>query len=253
MRIRRNLRVLCVVLGMMVSLCGCGEKSSGNETQTTEATTANVDVIDEIILDGDMTLEKVETLIEQDTEETVAALSAEWEALQAEVNTYEKYLENSDQVELFYGKIYQETELLAVRLREYCVVYAKLIVDSDMSSDDMYDELKEIYDSLYDDAGEVIYDEIYDGILDDMYEYYYDGILDDAYDDAEYDQWSDARSEEYDWWSDARSDVYDEYSDYRSDAYDFYSDLRSDVYDEDIEAAKEDISDLEKNIMKMKE
>lgn len=253
MRISRNLWALCVVLVMMVGLCGCGEKSGGNEVQTTDTTAAKVDVVNEIIIDEDMTLEKVEALIEQDTEETIAALSAEWETLQAEVNTYEKYLENSDQVELFYGKIYQETELLAVRLREYCVVYAKLIVDSDMSSDDMYDELEGIYDRLYDDAGEAIYDEIYDGILDDMYEYYYDGILDDAYDDAKYDEWSDARSEEYDWWSDARSDVYDEYSDYRSDSYDFYSDLRSAVYDEDIEDARENIGDLEKNIMKMKE
>ncbi|MBR3834303.1 MAG: hypothetical protein IKJ73_08290 [Lachnospiraceae bacterium] len=200
-----------------------------------------------------MTFEELELMIEQDTANTVAALSAEWEALQTDVDTYEKYLDNVDAVEAFYEKIYDETELLSIRLREYCLIYAKLIVNSDVPYDDMYDDLEAIYDALYEDAGEVIYDDIYDGILDEMYEYYYDGILDDAYEDAEYSEWSEARSDEYGWWSDTRSDVYGEYSDYRSDSYGLYSDLRGEIYDEDMENALEDISDFERDILKMKD
>ncbi|MBR3600625.1 MAG: hypothetical protein IKL53_12245 [Lachnospiraceae bacterium] len=60
MRIRRNLRVLCVVLGMMVSLCGCGEKSTDVSKMSEEnfdATKAfsieDIDwVVEENIFDG---------------------------------------------------------------------------------------------------------------------------------------------------------------------------------------------------------
>lgn len=259
-----------LIMVMCLCLCSCGDKDGNVQTggeqkkETQDKDTQGQDIQDaqisendnastDIVWDLDMTYEELETKIQQDTENTVSALSEEWETLKSEVDTYEKYLENMDLVEAFYEKIYDETELLAIRLREYCLIYAKLIVGSDMSYDDMYDELESIHDSLYEDAGEVIHDDIYDGILDEMYEYYYDGILDDAYEDAEYSEWSDARSEEYGWWSDARSDVYGEYSDYRSDSYGLYSDLRGEIYSEDIEDALEDIEDFEKDIQKMKD
>jgi len=265
-----------MIMVMCLCLCSCGEKGKNTQSQdmqtngeqnqdTQDKDTQGQDIQDaqisetddanstEIVWDLDMTYEELETKIQQDTENTVAALSEEWETLKSDVDTYEKYLENMDLVEAFYEKIYDETELLAIRLREYCLIYAKMIVGSDMSYDDMYDELESIHDSLYEDAGEVIHDDIYDGILDEMYEYYYDGILDDAYEDAEYSEWSDARSEEYGWWSDARSDVYGEYSDYRSDSYGLYSDLRGEIYSEDMEDALDDIEDFEKDIQKMKD
>lgn len=261
---------ILLIMVMCLCLCSCGDKDGNVQTggeqkkETQDKDTQGQDIQDaqisetdnastDIVWDLDMTYEELETKIQQDTENTVSALSEEWETLKSEVDTYEKYLENMDLVEAFYEKIYDETELLAIRLREYCLIYAKLIVGSDMSYDDMYDELESIHDSLYEDAGEVIHDDIYDGILDEMYEYYYDGILDDAYEDAEYSEWSDARSEEYGWWSDARSDVYGEYSDYRSDSYGLYSDLRGEIYSEDMEDALDDIEDFEKDIQKMKD
>ena len=217
-----------MIMVMCLSLCSCGEKGKNTQSQdmqtngeqnqdTQDKDTQGQDIQDaqisetddanstEIVWDLDMTYEELETKIQQDTENTVAALSEEWETLKSDVDTYEKYLENMDLVEAFYEKIYDETELLAIRLREYCLIYAKLIVGSDMSYDDMYDELESIHDSLYEDA--------------------------------EYSEWSDARSEEYGWWSDARSDVYGEYSDYRSDSYGLYSDLRGEIYSEDMEDA----------------
>jgi len=233
-----------MIMVMCLSLCSCGEKGKNTQSQdmqtngeqnqdTQDKDTQGQDIQDaqisetddanstEIVWDLDMTYEELETKIQQDTENTVAALSEEWETLKSDVDTYEKYLENMDLVEAFYEKIYDETELLAIRLREYCLIYAKLIVGSDMSYDDMYDELESIHDSLYEDA--------------------------------EYSEWSDARSEEYGWWSDARSDVYGEYSDYRSDSYGLYSDLRGEIYSEDMEDALDDIEDFEKDIQKMKD
>lgn len=249
---KRLVSVLLIV-AMSLCLCSCGEKNGGDNAPNVQTTAGKEHSANEILWDADMTFEELKLMIEQDTEDTISALSTEWETLKKDVDTYDKYLDNVDIVEAFYEKIYEETELLSIRLREYCLIYAKMIVNSDMSYDDMYDELEEIYDELYEDAGEAIYDEIYDGILDEMYEYYYDGILDDAYEDAEYAEWSDARSEEYEWWSDARSDVYGEYSDFRSDAYGFYSDLRSEVYDEDMDNVMEEIEDFEEDVMKMKE
>ena len=252
-----------LIMVMCLCLCSCGDKgettqnqnmqTNGEQKQDAQISEEDDNASTDIVWDLDMTYEELETKIQQDTENIVSALSEEWETLKSDVDTYEKYLENMDLVEAFYEKIYDETELLAIRLREYCLIYSKLIVGSDMSYDDMYDELESIHDSLYEDAGEVIHDDIYDGILDEMYEYYYDGILDDAYEDAEYSEWSDARSEEYGWWSDARSDVYEEYSDFRSDSYELYSDLRGEIYSEDMEDALEDIDDFEKDILKMKD
>ena len=180
-------------------------------------------------------------------------MKAEYEKIISDIDTYEKYLENTDKVEAFYKQIYEDTKQLCMRMREYSLNYAETIMASDKSNDDKYKDFEKLYDCIYDDAGDDIYDEIYDGILDDLYDDFYDGILDDAYDNGvPYDEWSDARSDEYDWWSDARSDVYDEWSDFRSDVYDFWSDMRSELWDDDVERAKEKIEDFQEDIEKLK-
>lgn len=188
----------------------------------------------------------------KDAEDTVAALSAEYEQLKSEVNTYAKYLANINKIEAFYTKVCETNYSLCVRMCEYSLNYAEMIVGSDVSNDDKYDDLNELYDSIYDDIGDEIYDGIYDGILSDMYDDYYDGILDDAYDIAPYKEWSNARSDEYDWWSDTRSDVYGDYSDFRSDVYSFYSDVRSAVWRDDIEKAEKKIEKFRKKVDKLK-
>ena len=135
---------------------------------------------------------------------------------------------------------------------DYSLYYAELIIKSDKSNGDKYDDLEELYENIYENAGEKIYDEIYDGILDKMYKDFYDGILEDAYDNAPYDEWSDARSDEYDWWSDTRSNTYDDWSDCRSDVYDFWSDIRSEIWDDDIQKAEKKMKDFQEEIDKLK-
>lgn len=196
--------------------------------------------------------DELEEVVSTDVETVISALKSEYEELAADVDTYEKYLENTDKVEAFYEQVCEDTLCLCIRMREYSINYAEEIMASDKSNRDKYKDLEEIYDRIYDDAGDDIYDEIYDGILDDMYDDFYDGILDDAYDSAPYDEWSDARSDEYDWWSDARSDVYDEWSDFRSDVYDFWTDVRGELWDDDIERAEKKIVDFREDIEKMK-
>ena len=45
---------------------------------------------------------------------------------------------------------------------EYSVVYAEFIMNSGKDFDDKYDDLDELCDVVYEDAGDVIYDEIYE-------------------------------------------------------------------------------------------
>ena len=198
-------------------------------------------------------LDALEEMVNKDVEDTIDALTKDYEDLKIAIDTYDKYKANTETVEAFYGKVLSTQEELTIRLREYSLTYAEMILSSDVDTDDMYDEMEELYDVIYEGAGDDVYDEIYDGILDDIYDVFYDGILDDAYDTVEYSEWSDLRSDEYDWWSDTRSDVYDDWSDLRSDVYDFWSDMRSDIWDDDIEKASENVEDFKADIEKLKD
>ena len=131
-------------------------------------------------------------------------------------------------------KIVKTNEDVCIRLYEYALEYANIVVNSNSDSYDKYDDLKGIYDCIYDDAGKDIYNGIYDGVLKDMYKAFYEGVLDDSPDDDGYSKWSDTCSQEYDWYSDACSDTYDFYSDTSSDIYDFYSDVGSAIYKDDM-------------------
>ena len=197
-------------------------------------------------------VEKLNDIVAKDVEDKISALNAEYTQLKSEINTFNNYMNNSDKVEAFYTKIYETHKDLCVRMCEYSLDYAEIIVGAEESNDQKYDNLEELYDAIYDNARDDIYDEIYDGILDDMYNNFYDGFLDDAYDDVEYSIWSEARSNEYDWWSNTRSDVYDDWSDCFSDIYDFWSDIRSEVWDDNIERAKKIIEDFREDVKKLK-
>ena len=136
---------------------------------------------------------------------------------------------------------------------DYSLKYAELIINSDKSFDEKYDDFEELYNSIYEDGGEDILDGIYDGILDDMLDDFYDGILDDYDADSFDSDWYSIRSNEYGNWSDTRSDVYSFWSDFRSDVYGFYSDMRSEMFSKDIERANKKISRFEEKEAKIKQ
>ncbi len=239
------------------------EKAAAESSVKTESKTENIEVdnklefgveekTDSELETQDISLYELEELVMADVEGTIGALSEEYQLLLSNVDTYEKYLANITAVEECYKKIYVETRSLCVRLREYSIDYAKLIITSDKSFDEKYDEFETIYDCIYEDAGDEMYDEIYAGILDDAYDDLYNGILDDAYDNAEYKEWAEARANEYEWWSDTRSDVYKEWSDCRSDVYGFWSDMRGEMWDDDIEKAYKKINNFIDDIEKIK-
>jgi len=258
---------ICVLLLLglcLVSVSACGEKvvsdsiSNVQDSFQTKETSKSRDTEETRESTGDEAEKQIgfgelNEVVSTDVENTVSAIHSEYEKLVTDIDTYEKYLKNTDKVKAFYEQVCEDTRYLCIRMREYSINYAEEIMASGKSSSDMNKDFEELYDCIYDDAGDDIYDEIYDGILDDIYDDIYDGVLDEAYDNgAPYDEWSDARSDEYDWWSDARSDVYDEWSDFRSDVYDFWSDMRSELWDDDIERAEEKIVDFREDIEKIK-
>lgn len=197
--------------------------------------------------------EELNDLISKDVGSSISELKTEYEQLREEINTYDKYSENTDKIEAFYNNVSKTNNELCFKMYEYSLSYAELIIKSDKPYDSKYDDLEEIYDNVYDDARDDIYDGIYDGVLDDIYDDFYDGILKDAYDNVPYDKWSDVRSDEYDLWSDTKSDVYDVWSDCGSDIYDFWSDLRRYFWKNDTEKAEKKIEDFRNDIKKLKE
>lgn len=147
------------------------------------------------------------------------------------IDTYEKYLENSATVTAFYEQVCEDIKHLYIRMCEYSIDYAEKITASSKLNTDKYKDFDELYDCTYDDAG--------------------DDILDVAYGN-DGPGWFEVRPNEYKLWADTRFDIFDiyeEWSDFCSDVYGFFSDMMSELWD-DIERAEEKIMDFQKNIEK---
>ncbi len=240
-----------LILSVAVMFCGCGKNDTTNPVQgntVTESTTEATTIPFSPVADS---VEALESLIMTDVKTTISELEAEYDSMISGITNYEEYLKNVSAIEDFYGKVSNTSYQLSIKLREYSVSYAELVINSGKSFNDICDDLDGIYDCIYDDAGDELYDGIYDGILDDMYDDFYSGVIDDAMDDYPYKQWSKVSSDAYDIWSDTSSDCYDHWSDMCSDVYDFWSDISDDYYDEGPEKAKETIADFKADIQRI--
>lgn len=189
-------------------------------------------------LDGVNTLNELEDQIEEYIKQSISSLNNRWNALMAKTDTYEKYCQNAKDISAFYNTIVSETNQMCIILREYSAVYARMVLDSTLSSEKKYKAIDGINDCLYDDACNAIYKKIYDGILDDMEEYYYNGVLEDAEEKVDYSDWYDVCSKEYSQWYDASSEVYSLYYETSSNIYSFYYDLSGKVFNEDFDRAE---------------
>lgn len=271
---KKRIIALFLALTLIVSATACGAQTTTDANTTTdtstehdESTTETTDAQNEGTLESDSstensedaaepgTLETLEVDVMKDVENSVSTLKSEMETLVAEINSFDKYAENTDRMESFYTKVCNDSSLLGICLMEHAVTYAEYIINSDADFDDKYGNLDELYDVVYENAGDEFYDSIYDGILEDMYDIFYDELLDNAYDTVPYDEWLDARTNEYEWWLDTRSDTYEIWLDTRSDIYEFWLDLRNATFEKDtdqiaeiIDNFKEDINDLKTDL-----
>lgn len=165
-------------------------ESSDDQTEETADTNVSAEQAKNTVEPG--TLEALEADVMKDIENSISALQSEMDTLVAEITTFDKYVENVDRMEAFYTKACTDSLLLEICLMEHAVTYAEFIMNSDNDFDDKYDDLDELYDVVYENAGDEFYDGIYDGILEDMYDIFYDELLDAAYDSAPYEKWLDA-------------------------------------------------------------
>lgn len=264
---RKKIVVVFMAILMALSVVACGEaRSQEDDSRVTEVNdnsssdSENNNEQEDETKDGSSveqitasSLDELSGLVEQDLDNRIAALGEEYEKIKTEIDSYDKYLANRESIKTFYENTYLETRDICIRMREYCLDYARFIMNMEGGKDEKYDSLEELYDIVYDEGGEKVYDEIYDGVLDEIYDVFYDGVLDEAYDNAEYEEWSDARSDEYEFWSDTRGDVYEEWSDARSDIYEFWSDMRGEMWDADFEKAEEVIQEFQDDIIELKE
>ena len=243
----KKIITILLTAAMLLSLAACSAEENSSEMPTDTAVDAETPApsTDEPTgeaygtdLDDITTLDELEIQIEEHLSERIASLNASWEALALEIDTYEKYVANTEKVAAFYQTVVDETEQMCIMLYEYSAAYARMILDSDMSTDEKYDAVDGIHDCLYEDACDEIHDEIYGGLLDDMSDYFYDGILDYAQDDVSYSEWYDVCSEEYSQWYDTSSEVYELYYDAASEIYSFYYDMSGELYSQDYEKAE---------------
>jgi len=247
----KKLSALILTLVMVLTFAACGCKTESNKETTIDDITVNEEsTLADIKVDS---LEELEERVDEYVDKVIENLTKQYNGLTSGIGTYDQYKSSTEEIEAFYTDVVDANKKATIQLREYALAYVKKILALDISIDEQYDKMEEVYDVIYEDAGEKLYDEIYDGILKDIYDVYYDGVLKDAYDTVEYSEWSDLRSDEYNWWSDARSDSYDDWSDFRSDVYDFWSDVRGDLWDDDIKKVKEEISDFSEDVKNMKQ
>lgn len=243
--------------GLMAACCVSSisvtaEEALTEENNLSESINEDVEETEKYDLSEVKTIDEISEIVGQDVEETVDDITDEYDIIKETLSDFDAYQANPSLTEDFYNKIMTETDALSIRLREYALKYAEIIIESDADFGDKYDDLEDIYDEIYDDASGEIYDEIYDKLFDDMYDDIYDGIIDDAYDTVAYDTWDDARSAEYSMWDDARSEVYTSYDNARSDIYTFYDKIRSHTYKKSVEKISRDIEKFQRKINKLR-
>lgn len=238
-----------VIVGLIVLISKTNISNIGNKDNSENQTLNNNS--EKIVVKGN-TIEELKANSKADIENLTTRLENEWKILSGETKSFDSYKKNQEKISNYYDEIVKDSEEFSIRVREYALKYGEIIVNSDKSFDDKYDELEGIYDDIYDGVAEDLYNNIYNGLLEDMYDYYYDGILSDAYDNVSYDDYSDISSTEYKNYSNAQSDVYKAYYKCRSDVYQFYSKLQRKIFSKDLDKAKEIIQDFSKDIEKLK-
>lgn len=247
-------KLLAIVLtaGLIASFSACREvpaDEAGSNSQNSIAIEPFTGTIKVSVASLDELYEKVM----EDVEVSLTKLNDEWSELYSVIDSYEKYKNNADMIDEFYGKVLEETHQICTRMYLYSLEYARFIMDSDKSFGEKYDDFEELYEAIYEDAGDDIYDAIYDGILDEMYDAFYDGILSDSYEEVPYGEWYEASTDAYELWYDTKSDVYDEWYDMKSDIYDFWYDMRSEMWDKDQERAEKKYNDFLEDVKRMTE
>lgn len=117
---------LLLSFSLMLSLAACGGETtpinSDNSPATSQSEESKNNTTDNA--EGATGLDELNETVSKDVENTIDALKAVYEKVVTDIDTYDKYLENTDEIETFYVKVLADTEALCINMREYSVKYA---------------------------------------------------------------------------------------------------------------------------------
>lgn len=99
----KKIVALLLAIVMLLSLVACTETTepSSETTAPPASTDKPADYSYSIDLTGVTTLEELEARIEEHLAASIASLNTQWKELAAEIDTYEKYVENAERVSAF--------------------------------------------------------------------------------------------------------------------------------------------------------
>ena len=237
-------RSICIFLAGMISLyseAGISAPVWAEPGITAEAAgTEDADVLDETTITSDD--DTLEDAVDSQTEALVRSLTDQFSQLAGEITSYDAYTANVDKVKAFYDTVVTETSHVLLMMRKDCLAYARALMASGESSDEIYEDLDDINDYVYEDGCEDLSDAVYDQLFEDISDAFYDGVLEDSDAAPDVASWSDVHSSEFNMWSHARSDVYDAISDCSSDIFDFTHHVERDLSNDDPDKASERIN-----------
>lgn len=137
----KKIIALLLAIVMLLSLAACGtetpqstetqpgasstdapatDPSAGTTEPSSDATTPPkstdkpAEYSHSIDLTGVTTVEELEARIEEHLASTIASLNEQWEALAAEIDTYEKYVENAERVSEFYETVMESRKKVTI-------------------------------------------------------------------------------------------------------------------------------------------
>lgn len=165
---KKKIAIILAIL-TLTSITACGQSNGNNSSSKTESSYSSSDnskseksshkestsntedttVVEETTKKPESsstkkdvsTLDGIEATVSEDVENTISGLEKEFDSLKSEIDTYDKYLQNTSEIEDFYNKIVKTNEDVCIRLYEYALEYANNVVNSNSDSYDKYDDL----------------------------------------------------------------------------------------------------------------
>ena len=198
---KRKAVVSIVLAAALLAACSSSQTGKTGSAASSEKSAEANETKGSEVLDPSTITDDEDTLrdaVDSQTEDLKNRLTVQSQTLTSEIDSYDAYKENVDKVEEFYDTVVTETNKTLILLRKDSSAYAAALLASDRDQDDIYNDLDDIVDDVYDGGCDDISDDIYDGLMDDMRDAFYDGVLDDSDVTDDYDEWSDLSSNEYD-------------------------------------------------------
>ena len=103
-----KLLILFTLASLLIFVTGCSNNDIANGNSSIKDEVNDTSISSQI--DKDQTIEELKTNLLTEVENEISKLESEWDSLKNEINTYEKYVKNTDRVKDFYRSIISHAE-----------------------------------------------------------------------------------------------------------------------------------------------